>query len=222
MDETFRKDPFAYASFVGSLFKRNMVSFQNHCKSIITPFFCCEKGWAPSASRATNRLFLPSPDISLAAGYSFSQVEVPADQSLYIAQSDLKDYFCSLALPEDLRDLFCLLAVSRKLLMQAGIEEQRLPERGMLYGAFCVIPMGWSWVMWIAQRVHQHQAMIASGLSIDRIIFDGRPPPPLASGEPALLPYADNSNVIGTDPIRVQNTKKQYCRSLPKTGLWGA
>ena len=70
-----------------------------------------------------------------------------------------------------------------------------------------------------AQRVHQHQAMIASGLPIDRIIFDGRPPPPLASGEPALLPYADNLNVIGTDPKRVQKTKDDVAAHFRKLGF---
>ena len=30
----------------------------------------------------------------------------------------------------------------------------------MLHPAMKVVPMGWNWAMFIAQRVHQHQSML--------------------------------------------------------------
>ena len=94
-----------------------------------------------------------------------------------------------------------------------------MPDGDKLYGALCVVPMGWSWAMWIAQRVHQHQAMLACGLSTDRIIFDGRPPRPLAAGAPALLPDADNLNVVGTDQARVQETTDVIVKHFRNLGF---
>ena len=73
--------------------------------------------------------------------------------------------------------------------------------------------------MWIAQRSHQHQAAIACNLDISRVIVDGRPSPSLADGEPAILPYADNLNVAGTDKSRVQKTKDIIVAHLRKLGF---
>ena len=73
--------------------------------------------------------------------------------------------------------------------------------------------------MWIAQRVHQYQATIASQLDESRILVDGKPAPELSSGEPALLPYADNSNVIGTDQQRVQDVKDRIVKHFRSLGF---
>ena len=81
-------------------------------------------------------LFKPCPDIALAAGYSFSQLEIPQDESLYIAQSDIKDYFYSLGLPEDLQAFFSLPPLSRSELLQAGIASEALPAVDQIFPTF--------------------------------------------------------------------------------------
>lgn len=94
MDETLRNNPIAYANFVADLYERKMISFRCKAKSIVTPLLVIKKDGRLRLvldCRATNRLFAPSPDIALAAGYSYSQLELPAEQCLYVAQSDLKD-----------------------------------------------------------------------------------------------------------------------------------
>ena len=168
---------------------------------------------------ATNRLFRPCPDLALAAGYSYAQLEVPADETLYIAQSDIKDYFYSLGLPEDLQKFFCLPPLNTAELRAAGVPAECLPDSSNAYPTFIVVPMGWSWAMWLAQRTHQHQAAIACNLDISRVIVDGRPSPSLSDGEPAILPYADNLNVVGTDKSRVQKTKDIIVAHLRKLGF---
>eukprot|EP00959_Pyramimonas_sp_CCMP1952_P409669 8585644-Pyramimonas_sp.AAC.1 len=58
-----------------------------------------------------------------------------------------------------------------------------------------VVPMGWSWAMWVAQRVVYHQSVCSRAVPVDRILSDERPAPDMSDGWPALLAYADNINV---------------------------
>ena len=45
------------------------------------------------------------------AGYSFSQLEIPDGKNMFIAQTDVKDYFYSIGMPRELRPFFALPAV---------------------------------------------------------------------------------------------------------------
>lgn len=78
--------------------------------------------------------------------------------------------------------------------------------------------MGWSWAMFIAQRVHQHQAMIAAEVDSSRVLVDGRPAPALSDG-PVLVPYADNLNIIGTNVSEVQKLKNKIVNHLQTLGF---
>ena len=82
-----------------------------------------------------------------------------------------------------------------------------------------VVPMGWSWSMWIAQRIHQHQACVALCIPPSQVLADGRPPPSLIEGEPVIIPYADNLNVCGVDQHRVQESKNKVVQQLRSVGF---
>lgn len=79
--------------------------------------------------------------------------------------------------------------------------------------------MGWCWAMWLSQRVHQVQSQIGAGISLDRVLVDGKPAPSLADGQVLLLPYADNLNVAGTDRRQVQLAKDGAVKRLREVGL---
>ena len=82
-----------------------------------------------------------------------------------------------------------------------------------------VVPMGWSWAMFFAQRIHQHQVMLGAGVGADQILVDGRPAPSLSSGQPIIVPYADNLNVLGTDQHAVQEIKDKAVARLRQVGF---
>ncbi|CAK9091846.1 Putative surface protein bspA-like (TvBspA-like-625) [Durusdinium trenchii] len=79
-----------------------------------------------------------------------------------------------------------------------------------------VVPMGWSWAMWLSQRVHQHQSQLGAGVSCDRVLVDGKPAPSLSNGEVLLLPYAD---VCGINAEAVQRAKDRAVARLRQVGL---
>ena len=220
MDETLRSSPQAYGDFVKDMFERGMLDFAAGAASVITPFFAAKKNGKLRLvldCRASNQMFAHPPDIALAAGYTFSQLEVPSGETMYIAQSDVKDYFYSIGLPLGLRRFFCLPPVrgSQVDFVIPGFEG----FDGDIYPRLKVVPMGWSWAMWIAQRIHQFQAALAVGCSPAQVLADGRPPPSLRGGHPILIPYADNMNVVGVDRQRVQDTKDKIAERLRDVGF---
>ena len=74
--------------------------------------------------------------------------------------------------------------------------------------------------MYIAERAHQHQAMVAAKVSMERVVFDGRPVLPLDDRNSTLLiPYADNLNIVGVDKEKVQSMKNTITDHLNSIGF---
>ena len=221
MDDTLRSSPKAYAQFISDIFERGMIDFDRTATSIITPFFVSKKSGKLRLvldCRASNQQFDRPPDIALAAGYTFAQLELPEGESLFVAQSDVRDYFYSIGLPQGLRRYFALPPIPASAL-PAGVGVIAESEGELWYPRMKVVPMGWSWAMWIAQRIHQHQASVALACSPDQVLVDGRPPPSLEAGSPLLIPYADNLNVCGTNQAAVQSAKDKVVEQLRSVGF---
>ena len=192
MDPKLRNNPQEYALFVKDMFARGMVGFRPAAGCVITPFFVAKKSGKLRLvldCRASNKLFAKPPDIALAAGYTFAQLELPT------AQSDIRDYFYSIGLPPGLRPSFCLPRVRSADL--GGLLSGELAGHEWVFPQMKVVPMGWSWSMWVAQRIHQHIAASSIQCPPSQVLVDGRPAPDLSSRRPVLIPYADNLNVCG-------------------------
>lgn len=179
MDVKLKASPSMYAEFIRDLWDRNMLDFLTEAKSIVTPFFVIKKSGRLRMvldCRASNAFFKDPPDIALPAGYSFSQLEIPDGQSMFIAQTDIRDYFYSIGMPVSLRPYFALPQLDlKKILPDHPLCLSHSGDSLLVFPAMKVVPMGWNWAMFIAQRVHQHQSMLAAGLGVDRVLVDGRP-----------------------------------------------
>ena len=225
MDKILQKDASLYRVFIMDLFEKGMIDFTDRPQDLVTPFFVRKKNGKLRFildCRGVNRRFKPPPPIALAAGSTWSQVVVPESQNLYVAQSDIRDYFFSLELPPDLKSLFCLPSVEHSILQDLKIDPGAMPAptpEGLTFPRLKVVPMGWSWAMWVAQRVHQQISLISSGLGEDRVLVEGKPCPDLSQGEPIIIPYADNLNVAGADADRVQQAKDRVVAALRQLGF---
>ena len=221
MDTVLQGSNATYVEFVKDLWERGMLEFQSDAAAVVTPFFVIKKSGKLRLvldCRVSNTFFVPPPDIAMPAGYSFSQIQIGEDQSLFTAQSDIRDYFYSIGMPECLRKYFCLPQVDLRSIspdhpMCAGAQNPVL-----MFPTMKVVPMGWSWAMYIAQRVHQCQAMTAGGVPIERVLVDGRPAPPLGD-DPILVPYADNLNIVGVNKQKVQEMKDKIIAHLHTIGF---
>ncbi|CAK9012348.1 unnamed protein product [Durusdinium trenchii] len=225
MDVRLQANPELYAGFVKDLVDKKMLDFTLKPGDLVTPFFVNKKNKKLRFildCRGTNRRFRDPPPLALAAGSTWAQLEVDHSQKLFVAQSDIRDYFFSLELPPDLKHLFCLPPIPLQYLAEWGIQapcDGAEDTRGWVWPRCRVVPMGWSWAMYIAQRVHQHICLEASGLGTSRLLVEGRPAPSLETGEVVLIPYADNLNVAGTCQAAVQRTKDCIVHRLRQHGF---
>ena len=225
MDPQLQANGELYAIFVKDLVDKGMLDFIMRLGDLVTPFFVVKKSGKLRFildCRGVNKRFRDPPPLTLAAGSTWAQLEVKPDKKLYVAQLDIRDYFFSLALPEDLKPLFCMPPISVQWLHEWGIEVPRdgvVDSGGWVWPRCRVIPMGWSWAMYIAQRVRQHLCLEAAQLDTSRLLVEGRPAPDLSSDEVAIIPYADNLNVAGTDQIRVQQVKDAIVARLRHHGF---
>ncbi|CAE7187344.1 unnamed protein product [Symbiodinium necroappetens] len=76
----------------------------------------------------------------------------------------------------------------KELPLQAG-------ER--VYAAFKGVPMGWSWALYIANEVVNHQVSFTSTRPGEDEIRDRAPPPSLLPGRPVVGTYVDNIHTFG-------------------------
>ena len=226
MDPILKNNLHEYCVFIKDLFEKGMLQFTSHPRDLISPFFVAKKSGKQRLvldCRAVNQRFRPPPRVALAAGYSWSRLHIPEGETLFTAQSDIRDYFYSLSLPAELRELFCLPPIPHSLLLEWQVPFELggccASSGGWVWPCMRVVPMGWSWAMWIAQRVHTEQVMIATGIGADQILVDNAPAPSLSKGSVVVIPYADNLNVCGLDADVVQRVKDQAVSHLRKLGF---
>ena len=220
VDEVFQRDHEQRVQFIRDVHARGMVEFREVAQSIITPFFVTQKNGRLRLvldCRASNRLSAPPPDIALAAGYSFGQLEVGSEQVMYMAQSDVKDYFYSIGLPEELRG-FCSLPMVQ--FSQLGLDPSTVQcSTQQVYPCMRVVPMGWSWATRVAQKNHQRQAWMASSIPPSQVLADGMPAPSFVYRRGSDHTYMQTTNVCGGNQQTVQDTKDKVIKQLRSVGF---
>ena len=92
---------------------------------------------------------------------AWSSVRIPAGRKLYTSTYDIEAYFYRCGVPSDLGRFFSLRGVPRGLAEDLGADVAGLRGK-QLFRFLTVVPMGFSWSMWIAQRVHVHLSLRAS------------------------------------------------------------
>ena len=107
---------------------------------------------------------------------SWSAIKVPAGEQLWTAQYDVEAYFYRLGIEADIGRYFSLMQAAEWVAHKYPTCLDHVEDGLPWYPYFRVIPMGWSWAMWLAQRVHV-EAHVRAGLSPACIVIVGRPAP---------------------------------------------
>ncbi len=105
-DPCLAHNPRAYASFVVRLYKAGLLRFDVKTRSQVG-FFCVTKKRKGSLrlvidARRVNRLFKKAPWCPLGSIESLCRVRIPKDETLFIAQEDVKDFFYRFGIDKDL------------------------------------------------------------------------------------------------------------------------
>ena len=81
-----------------------------------------------------------------------------------------------------------------------------------------VVPIGWSWVRWWCQRLHE-RIMVRGGVVDEDCVVDRRVVPPLSKGQTLHTAYVDNFLAFGTHAEGVQRKVVKVMEALGGAGL---
>lgn len=107
-----------------------------------------------------NACFAEPSKVRLPDPSHLARLRVPKGRRLFVAKSDLSNYYHHLALPVWLRPYFCLVGVPAA--------EFGLPGGGLVYPMLHTVPMGWSHSVNVAQAAHEHTLYASGALQRER------------------------------------------------------
>ena len=187
-----------YLEFVELLADHGIIGFTQRPAQQVGCFFVKKKDGRLRLivdARRTNRRCKPPPSMQVGGTGSWSHLRIPQDSELFMAQYDVEAYFYRLGIGPELGRYFSLQEVPAWLAFKFSVPRDSVPEGGAWHPYFRVVPMGWSWAMYFAQRVHV-QAHILAGFPAAAIVVDGQPPPSFKEHAALAMPYCDNGNIM--------------------------
>ena len=222
MDESFRNSTALYQEFVADLFSRGLVAFTRRVRSMTALFFVTKKGGRQRMivdARPSNKLFKPPPCVFLAGPESFAALEVAGKPTLWQATADVENCFYNFKMERALGKCFCLPAVPANLCGITHLDGQILMGNAKLYPYLTVLPMGFSWAVWLAQRVNQKMAMEGVPRGLEVVEFGPKPVVLGLDSEVAIYVYADIIGVIGIDKQKVDDTLTAITQHFVAEGI---
>ena len=241
-DPVLRSDWRQYACFLRRLERAGVVRWALARKERCTPFFVKKKNDDLRLiidARRFNRRCKPPPYSPMGSVPSLLGVEVPADETLYFAASDIKDCFHHFKLPAALQEYFGLDGLPAKLLGIRRLDGQPVAPETTIYPLIMTAPMGCSWSMYWCQRAHEHCVNLCAtsfglpGLSAAQRLQERRPfggwpekqsdapfsDESTAANSSLNLVYADNNAVLGLCAAEVEKLSHKLHESLSSLGL---
>lgn len=208
-----------YQSFLKRLHQSSLVDFSLQPGLEQIAFFCVTKKSGKLRlmvdARRSNACFKEPDHVELATGEGLGALEIAAGCKVTIGMADLKDAFYHLSLPEQLRPYFSLPRVRASSVGVDNIAGVDVSPGTWLTPRLAVVPMGWSWALYLCQSVHESLAEKA-GLGEANRIRDRKAPP---SSDCCHTQYVDNMIVIGTNSELVTSAYETAVNCLKNAGL---
>ncbi|CAK0818286.1 unnamed protein product, partial [Prorocentrum cordatum] len=222
LDLEFRASRPKYIQFLSMLKSRGIISLVGRRRGSVTPFFASKKNGKQRLvldCRLINILFHHAPVMEIGALDCLSGLEVPRGRQVFAASADIEACFYQCGGLGSLIEFFCLPGISVAEATHLGFDVTGLfhDAKMKLHVALNVLPMGWSWAFWFVQRVHL-EMLRRAGIDSSRLALGGWPLP-LLEGGPVELPYSDNVNVIGLDPVAVGELRDKIVSTFERHGF---
>ena len=222
--------------FIVKLFHAGLMTFRPTAASFVGAF--CVKKKDPRFQRlvidcrGTNMLHCDPPTTRLGSSRCYSDLDLGRSSSsdkVCGREADVDDCFYRFGLPE----LSHYFAINHPLQAQewraAGLEVGRIfnPEttttfkpsdEQLLFPCFQVVPMGWTWALWLCNEA---VLSIARSLSPwnDGILRERKPTPQLDNCRTIVGVYVDNITVIGSSAEDVQTRCDALQKSFDRAGI---
>lgn len=156
-------------------------------------------------ARPANDAFVPPPHVSLPTPDLLAKLQAPSGSDVWVAKSDLADFFYRFATPEWMWPWFALPAVA-----PAAVGLGHLWGDEPIYPCLRVLAMGWSHSVRVAQSAHERLVLLNTPFRRrDFITRDND----LLVDRVRLLLYIDDVCVIGTEQQAVDAALLDYKRA---------
>jgi len=213
------RHPRAFEVFMAALAARGMLDFAREDGERVEPFFVSKKNGKLRLvvdCRRSNCHFTEAGGVSLCTGEGLAAIELGADEEIFVGGADLSDAFYHMGLPEPLRKYFTFRPVRAGAVGCTKIGGRAVAVHEKVYPRLAVIPMGWSWALWLCQKIHE-RIVEEAGSDPKYRITDKTCTPDLS--RPCHTQYVDNFIAISSDADHVKKSVTAAIAALEARGL---
>ena len=144
--------------------------------------------------------------MEIGAAECFAGMIVPPGDILFSAMADIQSCFYQCAISPELSEYFCLPSITcvecKNLGFHVKPSGKQIEDSERIFLSLAVLPMGFTWAMWLIQRAHI-ELVRRAGVLESSIALGAWPFPSLATGS-VEIPYCDNITVVGTEWSEVE------------------
>lgn len=142
-----------YVRLIGRMAPLGMLSFTSAPKAVNGVFTVGKDADADRViidAQQANRLFQPSPHVSLPGPSHLVQLQLPAHSRVFVGKSDLSNFYHHLGMPQWMHPYFALPPLTPAELASLGLPTDAA------YPCCATMPMGFSHAVFLAQAGHEH------------------------------------------------------------------
>lgn len=198
-----------YIKLIKRMMERKMVEF-TQTPFVINGLFGVDKpdGYIRLIidGRPANEIFIKSPKVELPGPDLLPKLIVPDGKKLYVAKSDLSDFFYRFRIPQWMQPYFALPGIKAEELQL----ESKYGIGTLIYPCLAVLAMGWSHSVYLAQKAHEHLLNTSTRLQPqDRITATND----LRIDRIRHMVYIDDVLMFGTDQVLMKQVQDEYIQT---------
>lgn len=204
-----------YLKLLERMWSAGMVTFIRRPQAV-NSVFCVPKGDGDLRlildARPANDSHVPPPSVRLPTPDVLANLQVDDSRPLYVAGTDVDNFYYRLRLPEWLVPFFAM----------PGVRPAEVPFFGglggsdLVYPALLVLPMGWSHSVFVAQQIHEHIVYSSTSLRREDAI-SGEADHRVDRVRHSI--YIDDVNLFGYDPVVLRKVQDEYMCAMEARGL---
>ena len=172
-------------------------------------------------ARPANTFFVPPPRVCLPTPECLSQLLLAPDQDLFVAKTDLDNFYHRIKLPLWLHTYFALPGIRVRELDESVRRDGGLGTHSMdaiVFPCLMSLPMGWSFSVYLAQLAHEYIMYTSGVFSPHRSLTHADKSPWSLDGVRHLV-YIDDVVFFGVDRAQVDRQQRAYTAIIKDSGL---
>ena len=208
-----------YVALLRRLHHANMITFVSY-PMVVNGLFGTPKPDGATRlivdARPANAWFQVPPKVVLPSPEVFSHYVETCPGPMFVAKSDLDNYYYRLKLPLWMIPYFALPPVDCTVVREVGAAVDGNGHR--MFPCMNVLPMGWAFSVYLAQLAHE-TIVYRSGALSPVSALSGTGTWSLRGGEVKHLIYIDDVVLFGKDCQTISSAQTRYLRAMEGVGL---